>query len=259
MSAGFKKKKKLYLTFLSVSPGWCLPEISLVKSASVCMSTWSIHLSGRVIHLSLLLQCACDCGSVVCVFVSWTCEGFSPPWQLWNFKTVTRAFPLVDGETPPPPPPPPRAGLLCPQLQLWRCALGFVREWTGFREESFSLGDIISWLRVTAGHLAPLPASLLGGKKWVIVSDRRAAAAGSEPCGGAAMPFIHPVSVPTKHFTSQAEEPQTAFVTQAGRQSPLGIFPRSLEELTVHVSVSPRKLVNMMMRSMIFVKFYIIK
>lgn len=68
------------MCFLSVSLGWCLPEISSVKSVSVCMSTWRIHLGDRVIHLSLLLKaCVCVCvheSVCVCVCLSasvWEC------------------------------------------------------------------------------------------------------------------------------------------------------------------------------------------
>lgn len=51
--------QKLHLCFLTVSFGWCLAEISSVKSVSVCMTTWTIQLSDCVVHLSLLLKLSC--------------------------------------------------------------------------------------------------------------------------------------------------------------------------------------------------------
>ena len=169
------------MCFLSVSLGWCLPEISSVKSVSVCMSTWRIHLGDRVIHLSLLLKaCVCVC---VCMRV---CVGdkFSPLWG--SFETLQHTLGhwclpgFMDGHPLLPPSPQLSAAALARRPVF--CGVG-PPDWSGFNEESFSLGDIISRLWATAGHLARLPrltSGKMGHCEWQ--TDRQTAARrGSQP------------------------------------------------------------------------------
>lgn len=117
-------------------------QISPVKTLSVCMMTWTLHLSPRCSSPSIF-PCTWAPTSPL-NFILWCHLSATSFRQTSSSLTCTAGFPAQVLLRKPP-------------------------HWFVFNEESFRLSDIISRLWVISGHLAELPTSLLGN--WVIVTS----------------------------------------------------------------------------------------